>query len=299
MTAAEASQTLLTRIIVSREDITRAKVFALNSDEDTTDTLANQWLGAELGPLPVEVDIQSAGAQDTLTLLARAYSLRLAFYRATWELVAACEVFPAGGQSWEPRVTWRDSHQAGDLDVRKLYCVFPSRIVRPPFSSTPPTDPDVFLQGSDCVSLHQGIREAISQSLTCFRRGLYLPAIVMLAAGAEATWIVCGTAVALKLGDKKLGKIVDNPFVGLGQKVSDTRKSLDSPDGKVLLKAASTTAAKLADAEIWTTTLRDRRNAVHWGKAQGFIAQHSDASSLLLAAPLHLGTLESVRRACE
>lgn len=165
-------------------------------------------------------------------------------------------------------------------------------------AGAPPTDPDLFLQGEDCVALHPGIREAISQSLGCFRRGLYLPAIVMLAAGAEATWIECGTGVAVKLGNTKLQAVVADPFVSLSRKITELRKARESPTGRNLLKAAGSNLAKVTDAEIWTTTLRERRNAVHWAKAQSFIAQHSDASSLLLAAPLHLSTLEAIRRAC-
>src|SRR5262249_19740495 len=46
------------------------------------------------------------------------------------------------------------------------------------------------------------------------------------------------------------------------------------------------------------TTLRDRRNALHWGKAKSFIADHSETATLLMAAPLHLGTLETIRAAC-
>ena len=120
----------------------------------------------------------------------------------------------------------------------------------------------------------------------------------MLAAGAEATWIECGTAVAMKLGDTKLQSVVADPFVSLSRKITELRKALENPTGRNLLKTAGSNSAKVTDAEIWTTTLRERRNAVHWAKAQSFIAHHSDASSLLLAAPLHLSTLEAIRSAC-
>ncbi len=298
MSPNEASDTIVSRIIVTRDNIARAKVFILAAKESRTDALAEQWLQAEVGAIPKEVETHSAAADDTLSLLARAYSLRLAFYQAIWELVCACEFFPSSTNNWQPSVTWRNPHGTGGLQLGTVNCIFPTTIQRPPLPAEPSTDPDVFLQGADCVSLHQGIREAISQSLGCFRRGLYLPAIVMLAAGAEATWIECGTAVAVKLVNKKLSTVVEDPFASLSRKVTEIKTALESPNAKGLLKAARTNLAKVTDAEVWTTTLRERRNAVHWGKAQSFIAQHSDASSLLLAAPLHLGTLEAVRRAC-
>ncbi len=294
----DASVKLVSYITVTRVDIARAKEFILASKESGTDALAEKWLHDGVGPIPKDVEIQSAGANDTLTLLGRGYSLRLAFYQAVWELVAACELFPGGTATWEPQLTWRNTHGGGGLQLDAVKCIFPEIIRRPPLSDPPPTDPDIFLQGANCVSLHLGIREAIGQSLACFQRGLYLPAIVMLAAGAEATWIECGAALAGKLADAKLRTVVDDSFVSLSRKVTEVKRALESPSGKNLLKVAGISVARVTDAEVWTTTLRERRNAVHWGKAQSFIAQHSDASSLLLAAPLHMGTLEAVRRVC-
>ncbi|MBI2871139.1 MAG: hypothetical protein HYY14_05445 [Candidatus Omnitrophica bacterium] len=298
MSPDEASERLLSRSIVAREDIARAKGFIVAATETSTDALTEQWLRAEMGAVPTHVDIQAAGADDTLTLLARAYSLRLGFYQAVWELVAACEVLPGAPANWQASATWRDPHGAGGLQLGSVNCLFPAAIRRPPLAPAPSTDPDVFLQGADCVSLHQGVHEAITQSLACFRRGLYLPAIVMLAAGTEAEWSECGTAVATKLGNNKLQTLLGDPFASLSRKVTEIRRTLEGSTGKDLLKAAGTNLARVTDAEVWTTTLRERRNAVHWGKAQSFIAQHSDAASLLLAAPLHLGTLETVRGAC-
>jgi hypothetical protein len=65
-----------------------------------------------------------------------------------------------------------------------------------------------------------------------------------------------------------------------------------------LLKSADQTFARVADAEVWTTVLRDRRNALHWGKAKSFVADHSETATLLMAAPIHIGTLEAIRARC-
>jgi hypothetical protein len=198
MSPDEASKKLIAAIAVTREDVARAKDFILAADETTTDKLAEEWLHVQVGSVPKEVDISSASADDSLALVGKAYGLRLAFYQAVWELVAACELVPSGTGNWQPSVTWRDPHGAGGLRLDAVNCLFPSTIGRPPLRSSPPTDLDLFLEGPDCVALHDGICEAVGQSLVCFRRGLYLPSIVMLAAGAEAAWIECGMAVAAK-----------------------------------------------------------------------------------------------------
>lgn len=301
----DASRKLLSQINVTREDIARAKHFivaAIGSAATETGTpdLAEQWLQREGAAVPtgIIVNIEEPGADDALTRLSRGYSLRLGFYQAIWELVAACEVLPGAPARWEANAGWRDSHYSAGLEINSINCLFPSAIKRPPLVSAPATDPDVFLQGADCVTLHPGVREAITQSLACFRRGLYLPAIVMLAAGAEAEWIECGTAVAAKLGDTRLRELIERPRTSFAEKVMGIKRTLESATSKDLLRAAGTNPARVSDSELWTTTLRERRNAVHWGKAQSFIAQHSDAASLLLSAALHLGTLEAIRKAC-
>ena len=67
---------------------------------------------------------------------------------------------------------------------------------------------------------------------------------------------------------------------------------------KPLLKSAGQTISKVIDAGVWTTVHRDLRNALHWGKAKSFIADHSDTAVLLMAATIHLSTREAIRLAC-
>ncbi len=128
MSPDEASKRLLSRIMVAREDIARAKGFIVAATETSTDALAEQWLRAETGTVPTLVDIQAAGADDTLALLARAYSLRLGFYQAVWELVAACEVLPGAPAGWQASATWQDAHGAGGLQLGSVNCLFPAAI---------------------------------------------------------------------------------------------------------------------------------------------------------------------------
>jgi hypothetical protein len=184
------------------------------------------------------------------------------------------------------------------MDLDRIKCLYPVEIHKPPLTGELALDLDIFLKGLDCTNLHDGIPEAIEQSLICFRRGLYLPAIAMLTAGAEATWHECGTAVATKLANQKLQTIMNDQYASLSKKVAELSKILRGSAGKPLLKAASLNVHQITDAELWTITLRDKRNALHWTKAKSFMAQHSDTASLLLGAPIHLGALEALRKSC-
>ena len=296
-----AAKKVLEAVNVTREDIARAKAWILGSEFGRTDTLIEGWLTDQKAVVPpnAKVDLMSPDCEDQIAGFARAFSIRLAFYQAQWELISAGELFPADGpNAWSANLGFTTGGHSGGLQLKNLGCPFPQSIQRPPLAPETSTDPDIFLRGIDSKTLHSGIREAVEQSLLCFRRGLYMPATVMLAAAAEATWTECGVAVAKKLSNAKLDATVNDPYASISKKVVDIQKALQAPDGKTLLKSAGRSNADVDNAEVWTTNLRDRRNALHWGKAKSFIVDHSETASLLMGAPLHIGTLEAIRAAC-
>jgi hypothetical protein len=188
------------------------------------------------------------------------------------------------------------SSEKGQLALDSIAYPYISQIFRLPGDRVP-ADTDIFLRGVNCGTLHLGIRDAVEQALVCFRRGLYMPATAMLAAAAEATWMECGVKVAAKLLNSKLDAAVNNPYASIGKKVTEIRKALEAGDGKPLLKSADKSIADVINAEVWTTALRERRNALHWDKAKSFVVGHSEAADLLISAPQHLATLEAIRGA--
>ena len=294
----EATKQLEAIVAVTREDIARGKSYVLNVGSGTTDDLADRWLRDQNLVTPRAIDGDAPNLADILANVARAYSVRLALYQAIWELVAAGQLIPAGPpNSWQPTIDYKTGPCGSGLRPN-ISCAYPIRIDRPPLASEPPTDPDIFLQGINCKTLHHGIYEAVEQALGCFRRGLYMPATAMLAAAAEGTWTECGIAVAKKLANTTLDGVVNDQHASISKKVIAIRKALEQAAGKILLNAAGQNIPKVTDAEVWMTTLRDRRNALHWSKAKSFVADHSGTGTLLMAAPLHLGTLEAIRAAC-
>lgn len=299
MSPEQAATVIQSAVVVTREDIARAKSWLLKSEMGQTHHLVERWLTEQKLVVPREIDTDQPNAADLLLPVARAYSVRLAFYQAIWELVSTVELIAAGPPAlWEASLTSRTSHYVNGIQLKMIRSWFPANIERPPFFTAPTTEIDVFLEGSGCEAIHLGIQEAIKQALECFRRGLFMPATVMLAAAAEATWTECGVAVAAKLSDANLLVTVRDQFASISRKVADIQKAVESGPGKTLLKAAGQNLGKVNDVEVWTTALREKRNALHWSKARSFIADHSETGTLLMAAPTHLGTLEAIRAAC-
>ena len=298
MSPEQAGTIITSRVSVTREDIARAKSWIVRAEGSDVSAMADEWLRQQGIEDVRQINTDTQDCEEILTSIARTYSIRLAFYYAVWELFTAGVVIPSDLRGrWEPQLEYRNSHYRGGIPMPSLGFPHPSTFTRLPFVAEP-ADPDIFLDGIDCETLHSGIVEAIEQSLICFRRGLYMPATAMLAAAAEATWIECGGAVAKNLSDAKLIATLSDPFVGIGRVVTDVRQALSQKSAKPLLQNAALTIHQVADAEIWTTALRDRRNALHWGKAKSFIADHAETGTLLMAAPLHLKTLETIRLSC-
>lgn len=298
MSPEQAGAFITSRVSVTREDIARAKSWIVRAEGSNVSEMADEWLRQQDIEDIRRINTDSQDCEEILTGIARTYSIRVAFFHAVWELIAAGVVVasdPSG--RWEPQLEYRTSHNAGGVQMPSLGFPHPSKITRLPFG-VEPADPDIFLDGIDCKTLHSGIVEAVEQSLICFRRGLYMPATAMLAAAAEATWMECGGAVSKSLSDAKLTATLSDPFVGIARVVSDVRQALSQKGAKPLLQKAGLTIHQVTDAEIWTTALRDRRNALHWGKAKSFIADHAETGTLLMAAPLHLKTLEAIRTSC-
>jgi hypothetical protein len=297
----EASNAVRLGIEVTREDIARAKEWLLDASSGDTEHLIDEWLAEQNMTISQnsKVDFTRDDISEQIAWYSRVFSVRLAFYQAQWELIGAGEMILAGNHGvWSASLGFKYSNHSGGLNLQGIRCSFPSDVMRPPLAPEPSIETDIFLKGINCVTLHTGILEAIKQSLACFRRGLYMPAIAMLAAAAEATWTECGIAVAKKLTNLKLDSTVLDPFASIGKKVAEIQKAFQTPDGKLLLKSAGRSFVDLDNVELWTSNLRERRNALHWDKAKSFIADHSDTASLLMGAPLHIGTLEAIRASC-
>jgi hypothetical protein len=294
----EANKYLQETVSVTREDIARGKDYLLKTARGATDELADQWLREQNLSIPRMINGDAPNVKDVLDSVARAISVKLALFQAAWELIASGELICDGQTTgWQPAADYKNLGSGGGVRLKDSY-TYPTHIERLPLVSERTIDTDIFLQGIDCKTLHPGILQAVVQSLGCFRRGLYMPAIAMLAAAGEATWTECGMAVAKKLSNTKLDGVVNDPLASIGKKVTEIRKALEHIDGKALLKTGGQHIAKVTDAELWTTTLRDRRNALHWSKAKSFIADHSETGILLMAAPMHIGTLEAIRAVC-
>src|SRR5262249_14233649 len=151
--------------------------------------IVTRFLDAQKAAPPESILYPSPDFDDSIGRIARAFSLRIGVYRAVWELISAGELVPTTGpKSWPPELPYRINNTLSTMRFDNLKFHYIPDICRVHLTEEPVADVDIFLRGANCPTLDSGILDAIEQSLDCFRRGLYMPATVMLAAGVEAAW---------------------------------------------------------------------------------------------------------------
>jgi hypothetical protein len=262
----DAAKVILANVSVTRVDIARAKTWILSREDlpsQYVGGLLDDWLTDNKIHRPKKVNLAAVDVEKSLSDAARVFSLSLAFYQAIRELVSIAELLVDGsGATWYAQIEYESHGRGGGIPLQ-ISCPFPNKLVKAPHVSEVTSDPDIFLAGIACSTLHPGIHDGIEQSLDCFRRGLYMPSLAMLAAAVEACWTECGAAVAINTGDSHLNKTIANPYAHISKIVNDTRAALQSGHSKALLKNAGKVVSNVSEAELWTTVLRDRRNALH------------------------------------
>src|SRR5436309_963061 len=136
MTNNEAGQRVLSNIKVTREDVARAKAWLVKANDTSTQELADEWLTEQRLIVPKEVDLLHPNCEEELISIARAYSMRLAFYQAVAELVANTELIAAGSPTyWEGNLAGKYGGSKGAIPLKGLRCSFPQLIERMPFAT--------------------------------------------------------------------------------------------------------------------------------------------------------------------
>jgi hypothetical protein len=299
---------LRTSVVVTREDVARAKLFVMErigadvrplheEPYHAIRPIAETWECSEGAALKIHLNYAS-DTEDRVKDVGRQFALHLGCAEAVWELISTGDLRPSGElETWSPSVGYSNGGYSGGVgDLVWLRARYPRTVAtsRVNDSIRAPQDIDLLLAG-ELPGLIAGVRAALRLASECLRRGLYLPSIAMLGSAAEAQWIECGLAAlnGESTATKTLATL-NNQYAGFAKKVADLCNYLNGP-GVHVRDAHAVRSADLVEAQAWTTVLREHRNAVHWGKGQSFTKSYGQAATLVLAAPIHLATLERLR----
>lgn len=313
MTPEAARDAIRAKIQVTPSLIAQAKQMILTSGGGRSDALVRDF-ERSIAVLPQPVVVHpTVDMEGMIRDAAAALSARLAAVEAVAMLMAEGLVVmaSAGHQeiSFSVQYTTVVPGSSGESSAWRFdelrYCVPAEIAISPSYrfgGSLMLGDADVFLRSLDVADMDPLVQEALREAVSCFRRDLFTPSLVMLAKAIEGAWTELGLALADALDSldpRSAGRLrsdLRNERFSLAKRIDDVASMYRRRD---LLKEVESevSCAELDRVVTWSHQVRRSRNVVHFGVAATVPNSFESVSVLMLAAVDHLRTLYRARAA--
>lgn len=315
----EARQQVLNQIRISRQLVTLAKSFLMQTDcppEFSPEDLGTRFAkGQGYDKIEHVVLHPSVDVERQLLQVAGRLSCELAFGHALRNLVSANYYMASSplrvvepSQEWTTLVPGGSGHSSG-WRFEELRHVLPERVLRSPLfqllATERFTDPDLFALDAGLEGAHSEVVEAVRDAVLCLRESLYRPAVAQLGKAVEGAWIELGLALAktLPAGDPVRQKVEDNmkdDDRSIAKKITDVRDFYSRRDllGTVI-KQAGVRPEELNSVIVWADVVREARNAIHFGAAPAVANTYEKVVVLFLDGAKSLSLVYVIKRAAD
>lgn len=312
MNASDAEKFVRERVRVTRQHVAIAKKILLRSTAQRlpSSTLVQSVLAAHGASIPSHIaSHQVNDLPATLAGVATALIWQRAAQEALWALIHGGFFIPSGGQ-WTASVGVGYSTQnlGTGLNFEDLTLPVPNEVCRAPSLGDGQeflSDADLYLQTLNIPNMHREVQDALREAVNCFRSELYTAAVAMLGKGSEGSWIELGAAL-LAAADAhapaltKQREILDDPTAGTMKKIEAVMHMFDRRDIFGEIKEASgIRSQELRLAAVWSDTVRESRNTLHFGVAPSTPNTYEKVAALLLAAPQSLRVLYRLKNTAD
>ena len=200
------------------------------------------------------------------------------------------------------------SGTSGGLNINNLALPVPVSILLPPSISKGErqtlTDPDLFLHSLEISNIDKEVEESLLESVRCFKHELFLACLAMLGRASEGAWIELGlklcatTPSSAAIAINKIRERLEDPFVGIGKKIIETKQLYQRADiFDNLHKACGVKPQDLNNVAVWADAVRESRNSVHYGAEPSMPNTYEKIAALLIGAVPHLRMLYRIRAA--
>jgi hypothetical protein len=155
-------------------------------------------------------------------------------------------------------------------------------------------DPDLYLKNFNLENLQMDVKEALKDSILCFRSELYTPCLAMLAKAVEGAWVELGLALLGSVDEskqqklKKQSDVFTSEFSSIAKIIKTVLELYEKQD--LFAELGRESKVKLEDlrnAVIWADCVRESRNVVHYGNQPSIPNDFEKVVALLLGAPDH------------
>ena len=309
---------IVEKVSVTSQMVSYSKSFFISNFQSDTRILISDLLQNVEASLPDQIVIHSTVSTDEpVSNAAKAISWKLAGYEAIWSLIGNghflitsesnhieniniswTTVIPGSGGT-SSGLTFDDYHIPIPLKV----CLRPSGLSR---QDQPISDPDLFLHELNIEGLDIDIEVSLSEAVKCFKHELFLGCLALLGRASEGAWIELGKALANKYPENmsqngnKLMMSMEDPFIGIGKKISLVLKAYERKDifGD-LYKISGVRPLELKSCVVWSDSVRESRNSIHYGANPAMTNSYEKVAALLIGTVPNLKTIYGILNKCK
>jgi len=301
-------------VSITRPRIAAAKEFIVKEFRttkiNTADNVLNIFLHSVEATAPEKVIIHpSVDPTPSINQVINNISWTLAFSEAIWSLIHSNFLIPLDStvRVEEPTLEWTSvvpgsggmssgwSFPQWEYSLPHQLEIAPSQAL---IDHDYLADPDLFLKNLDIAIIHDGVAEALQDSILCFRAELFTPCLAMLTKAIEGAWGELGLALIGYLDEsdrdklKKQTEILTSDFSSIARIIRTVVDIYGRQDLFVeLIQQSKVKLEDLKNAMIWADCVRESRNVVHYGNQSLIPNDFEKVATLLLGAPNHFKTL--------
>lgn len=275
--------------VLKANDLAPPAMFVLHSSVDQLQQIkaAAEWLSWQM-----------AAAEALWSLLHSGHFL----YGAT-NSVQALKV----GLGWTTVAPGGGSGSSSGWSFDEFAVPIPASIrVRPSaagVAASPLMDPDVYLHTMSIDNMDADVRSALAEAVRCFRFELYTAAVAMLGKASEGAWMELGRSMlarCLEAAFKKQRADLDNPMIGTVKKIETIVQMFEHKEFfEEAGKASGVSLQQLRHTALWSDSVRDSRNTIHFEVEAATPNTYDKVANLLMCAVQSLRRLYGLKAAVD
>jgi hypothetical protein len=316
----EAKKLLTSRISVTRQKviIAKSKILDLAKSTPESDRIIREFLKQVDAGMPAQVVLHPT--VDPVAILHQAadtISWRIAAAEAIWELLHVSLLIPTSPDytHTEDHLSWTtvipgSGGNSGGWSFPEYVLPVPRTLSIPPSQASQPyqflADHDLFLHELSVSGMHSIVEESLREAVRCLRFDLFTAAAAMLGKASEGAWLDLAGSLLSAIAPADQAKVLnqrrnlESPVIGISKKIDEVIALYQRQD---LYKNVSQTSGvalqDLRTAAVWSDTVRDSRNTMHFGVQPSIPNTYDKVVALLMGAVPHLRTIYKLKRAAD
>lgn len=315
----EAKKLILQRAVVTPQRVVIAKAIVLSAcpKSSSSDDLIVAVLKANGIVMPKQVVIHpSVDPIPALTAAGDSLSWSLAAKEAIWSLIHGGYLIPmADANGSAPSIEWTtvlpggSGHSSG-WTFEELKIPVPTQVRRAPslIGSNDQflAEPDLYLNTLGIPNMHVEVSSAFRGAVRCFRYELFTAALTMLGKASEGAWLELGASLLAYVSGtqqsifRKQRVVLEDTMMGTYRKIDAVLTLFDRQDVFSQLSVLSgITPRDLRIVAVWSDSVRDSRNTIHFGVSPATPNTYEKVAALLIGAAPNMRTLYRVKEVAD